>query len=88
MNPSIRILASFRHLFKQGLKAIAYDCRISEMEANETVSYCTAQNWFKHLKDRDLSFEIMPISGQPFVVNYNALQSKIEGNLTSKTQKP
>lgn len=61
----------------QGTESV---CRIWEVEGNETISDCSAQNWFKHFKTDNLSLEIK-LSSQWSVVDYDALKMLDERQL-------
>ena len=84
---SIEILAILKHYFKLGLKANEAAHRIREVEGNETISDCTAQNWFKCFQDGDLSAEIQHRRGRSSLVNYDALKRKVEKKPTTSSQK-
>lgn len=70
-----------------GFQDIESACRIWKVEGNETISDCSAQNWFNHFKADNLSLEIKPRSGQWSVVDYDTLKMQDKGQLNYQYSK-
>ena len=71
---NIQSLSMLRNCFKLGDKSTEVYRKIWKVECGNNTSKCTAKNWFKLFKGRDLSFKIKHRSGMSLVVDFRDLK--------------
>ena len=60
--------------------------KINAVEGPGTVNECVAQNWFRHFKEADTSFEDNPRSGRPSIEGDEALLEMIRKQPSTSIQ--
>ena len=66
--------------FKSGKSATASSHCINAAFGDDTMSECTAQDWFRHFRNGNFNLEVSPWSGCPAQVDNDRLHQLIEAD--------